>query len=104
MPDAPSPTSPANAAHHPDLGEQHDVTEIHAALLREPAEVALHAALVDVVPEADAAFVTGDYTGSLLAISVLMPPGWTTVTPTVLPSNSWRNDSLKPRTANFAEA
>lgn len=38
MPDAPSPTSPANAAHHPDLGEQHDVTEIHAALLREQPE------------------------------------------------------------------
>ncbi len=47
---------------------------VDAALLREPAEVALHAALVDVVPEADAAFVTGDYTGSLLALAALRAP------------------------------
>ena len=41
------------------------------ALLKEAAEVALHDALVDVVPRADAAFVTGDYTESLTALAAL---------------------------------
>ncbi|MGC1518704.1 MAG: DALR anticodon-binding domain-containing protein, partial [Azonexus sp.] len=44
------------------------------ALLREAAEVALHAALVDVVPQADAAFVTGDYSESLQALAALRAP------------------------------
>ncbi len=44
------------------------------ALLKEAAEVALHDALVDVVPRADAAFVTGDYTESLTALAALRAP------------------------------
>ena len=44
------------------------------ALLKEPAEVALHAALVDVVPQADAAFVTGDYSESLQVLAALRAP------------------------------
>lgn len=44
------------------------------ALLKEAAEVALHDALVEVVPQADAAFVTGDYTESLTALAALRNP------------------------------
>ena len=44
------------------------------ALLKEAAEIALHDALVDVVPQADAAFVTGDYTESLTALAALRAP------------------------------
>ena len=47
---------------------------VDAALLREAAESALHAALVDVVPQADAAFLTGDYSESLLALAGLRAP------------------------------
>jgi len=47
---------------------------VDTALLKETAEVALHAALVDVVPQADAAFVTGDYTESLQALAALRAP------------------------------
>ena len=44
------------------------------ALLKEAPEIALHDALVDVVPQADAAFVTGDYTESLQALAALRAP------------------------------
>ncbi|MFH1659060.1 MAG: glycine--tRNA ligase subunit beta [Pseudomonadota bacterium] len=44
------------------------------ALLKEAPEIALHDALVDVVPQADAAFVTGDYAESLLALAALRAP------------------------------
>jgi glycyl-tRNA synthetase beta chain len=44
------------------------------ALLKENAEIALHDALVDVVPQADAAFVTGDYTESLQTLAALRAP------------------------------
>ena len=47
---------------------------IDPGLLQEPAERALHAALVDVVPQADAAFDTGDYSESLLALAALRDP------------------------------
>lgn len=47
---------------------------VDAALLREAAESALHAALVEVVPQADAAFLTGDYSESLLALAGLRAP------------------------------
>ncbi|MDP3537452.1 MAG: glycine--tRNA ligase subunit beta [Azonexus sp.] len=47
---------------------------VDTALLKEAAEVALHAALVDVVPQADAAFLTGDYTESLQALAALRAP------------------------------
>ena len=48
--------------------------EVDTALLREAAEIALHAALVEVVPQADAAFVTGDYSESLQALAALRAP------------------------------
>ena len=44
------------------------------ALLKEAAEIALHDALVEVVPQADAAFVTGDYTESLQVLAALRAP------------------------------
>jgi len=44
------------------------------ALLKEAAEIALHDALVDVVPQADAAFDTGDYAESLQALAALRAP------------------------------
>jgi len=44
------------------------------ALLKEAPEIALHDALVEVVPLADAAFVTGDYTESLQALAALRAP------------------------------
>jgi glycyl-tRNA synthetase beta chain len=44
------------------------------ALLKEAAEIALHDALVEVVPQADAAFVTGDYSESLMALAALRAP------------------------------
>ncbi len=44
------------------------------AQLKEAPEIALHDALVDVVPLADAAFVTGDYTESLTALAALRAP------------------------------
>ncbi len=47
---------------------------VDSALLTEAAEVALHAALVDVVPQADAAFDTGDYSESLQALAALRAP------------------------------
>ena len=47
---------------------------VDTALLKEAAEVALHAALVEVVPQADAAFLTGDYTESLQALAALRAP------------------------------
>jgi len=47
---------------------------VDAALLKEAAEVALHAALVEVVPQADAAFDTGDYAESLQALAALRAP------------------------------
>ncbi len=48
--------------------------ETDAALLEEPAEIALHAALAEVKPKADAAFGRGDYTASLAALAALKAP------------------------------
>ena len=47
---------------------------VDTALLSAAAEVSLHAALVDVVPQADAAFLTGDYTASLQVLAALRAP------------------------------
>ena len=47
---------------------------LDAALLKEPAEHALAAALAQVAPIADAAFETGDYTASLRALAALKAP------------------------------
>ncbi|HTY04804.1 MAG TPA: glycine--tRNA ligase subunit beta, partial [Rhodocyclaceae bacterium] len=48
--------------------------QVNAALLKEPAEVALNAALGAVKPMADAAFGKGDYTASLQALAALKAP------------------------------
>ncbi len=48
--------------------------EVDPALLVEPAEVALAAALQAVAPRADAAFERGDYAASLQALAVLKKP------------------------------
>ena len=45
-----------------------------SALLLEAAEAALHRALVEVAPRADAAFLTGDYSESLLTLAALRAP------------------------------
>jgi glycyl-tRNA synthetase beta chain len=49
-------------------------TVVDATLLKEPAELALHAALCSVGPKADAAFDAGDHTGSLQALAALKAP------------------------------
>ena len=50
------------------------LARVDAALLNEPAEAALHAALGAVQPQADAAFARGDYTASLSALAALRAP------------------------------
>ena len=47
---------------------------VDAALLKQSAEAALHAALTKVVPAADAAFERGDYAASLKALAALKAP------------------------------
>ena len=47
---------------------------VQPALLKEPAEAALHQALAAVQPVADAAFERGDYTASLQALAALKAP------------------------------
>ena len=47
---------------------------VNAALLMEPAEQALHAAMLRVVPAADAQFAAGDHTGSLQTLAALRAP------------------------------
>ena len=47
---------------------------VDAALLTEPAEQALHEALKTVSPKSEAAFASGDYTGSLQSLAALKTP------------------------------
>jgi glycyl-tRNA synthetase beta chain len=47
---------------------------VAAALLKEPAEIALNTALGEVKPKADAAFDKGDYTASLQSLAALRGP------------------------------
>ena len=47
---------------------------VNPALLVEPAEAGLHAALAAAAPAADAAFAAGDYSASLQALAVLKAP------------------------------
>jgi glycyl-tRNA synthetase beta chain len=49
-------------------------TEVNAALLQEAAEQALHQALGEIAPQANAAFDRGDYTASLQALAALRSP------------------------------
>ncbi|MGO8756060.1 MAG: glycine--tRNA ligase subunit beta [Gallionellaceae bacterium] len=48
--------------------------EINAALLQQPAEQALHQALGEIAPKADAAFAAGDYAASLQVLAGLKQP------------------------------
>ena len=48
--------------------------KVDSTLLKEPTEIALHAALAGVKAKADAAFDQGDYTASLQALAVLKDP------------------------------
>ena len=50
------------------------LAQVDTALLKEPAEAALHAALTAVQPQADAAFAGGDYAASLKHLAVLKAP------------------------------
>jgi len=47
---------------------------VSAGLLQEPAEKALHAAMVELAPKAQARFDAGDYTGSLQMLAALRAP------------------------------
>ncbi len=47
---------------------------VSQALLAEPAEIALHKAMSDVVPKANAQFEAGDYTASLQTLAALRAP------------------------------
>ncbi|MFM6996497.1 MAG: glycine--tRNA ligase subunit beta [Limnohabitans sp.] len=47
---------------------------VNPQLLREPAEQALHAALLQVLPQAEARFAAGDLAGSLQALAALRTP------------------------------
>ncbi|MDT3737743.1 MAG: glycine--tRNA ligase subunit beta [Denitratisoma sp.] len=51
-----------------------DTAKVDASLLKEPAEVALNAALASIKPQADAAFEHGDYAASLQALAALKGP------------------------------
>ncbi len=48
--------------------------KVEAALFKEAAETALHRALAEVKPKADAAFAKGDYTASLQSLAALKAP------------------------------
>ena len=50
------------------------IVQVDTALLKEPAEAALHEALTAAKPRADAAFERGDYTASLQALAALKAP------------------------------
>jgi len=74
------PEAPALAAANKRVGnilKKSDVplqSSVNPALLHEPTEVALAAALAQVAPRADAAFEAGDFTMSLQALAVLKAP------------------------------
>ncbi|MBI3525262.1 MAG: glycine--tRNA ligase subunit beta [Betaproteobacteria bacterium] len=54
--------------------EGYVVAIVDVALLKEPAETALNAALMQVKPQAEAAFAHGDYTASLQSLAALKTP------------------------------
>jgi glycyl-tRNA synthetase beta chain len=74
------PEAPALAAANKRVGnilkksDGGGIGAVQAALLKEPAEAALHQALQAVQPEADAAFAQGDYARSLKALAALKAP------------------------------
>ncbi|TPG16586.1 glycine--tRNA ligase subunit beta [Variovorax guangxiensis] len=73
------PEAPALAAANKRIGnilKKSPEADAHvsAVLLQEPAEKALHAAMEQVVPAADAQFDAGDYTASLQTLAALRAP------------------------------
>jgi glycyl-tRNA synthetase beta chain len=77
------PEAPALAAANKRIGnilknagdaQQVVAAHVSEALLREPAEQQLHAAMLRVLPRADAQFAAGDYTASLQTLAGLRAP------------------------------
>ena len=73
------PEAPALAAANKRIGnilKKTDNVDAHVSevLLREPAEIALHAAMKNVLPDANAQFDAGDYTASLQTLAALRAP------------------------------
>jgi glycyl-tRNA synthetase beta chain len=74
------PEAPALAAANKRVGNILKKSEgpaqaaVNPALLAEPAETALFAALGEIAPRADAAFERGDHTASLQALAALKAP------------------------------
>ncbi len=74
------PEAPALAAANKRVGnilkkaEGEVLAQVNPALLQEPAEQALAAALAQVAPQAEATFASGDHTASLQALSALRVP------------------------------
>ncbi|TAG34218.1 MAG: glycine--tRNA ligase subunit beta [Polaromonas sp.] len=73
------PEAPALAAANKRISnilKKTDSVDAHVreALLTEPAEIALHAAMKTVLPEADVQFEAGDYTASLQTLAALRTP------------------------------
>jgi glycyl-tRNA synthetase beta chain len=73
------PEAPALAAANKRIGNILKKTEnvdahVSEILLKEPAEVALHAAMRNTLPQANKQFDAGDYTGSLQTLAALRAP------------------------------
>ncbi len=73
------PEAPALAAANKRISnilKKADAVDAHVsdALLKEPAEIALYAAMQNVVPQARARFEAGDYTASLQSLAALRAP------------------------------
>ena len=73
------PEAPALAAANKRISnilkkEENVDATVNAALLKEPAEIALFAAMNDVAPKAKAQFEAGDYTASLQSLAALRAP------------------------------
>jgi glycyl-tRNA synthetase beta chain len=73
------PEAPALAAANKRISnilkkEENVDATVNAALLQEPAEIALFAAMNDVAPKAKAQFEAGDYTASLQSLAALRAP------------------------------
>ena len=73
------PEAPALAAANKRIGnilKKTDKVDAHVSvvLLTEPAEIALHAAMNDVLPRANTQFEAGDYTASLQTLAALRVP------------------------------
>ena len=71
--------APALAAANKRIGnilKKTDAVDPHVSevLLKEPAEIALHAALKEIGPKANALFDAGDYTASLQSLAALRAP------------------------------